>query len=300
MSTQLEQELPAPRLRRGFKVTVLVLHQWLWPCVLFVPFSANLLVAALCLAFLLVMGVEMGHHRYFAHRSFKCSRVFQFILGVWATAAFQRDVLWWASMHRVHHRYSDKPGDPHTPYKELGGGFWHAYINWGIDHRYADPNYRMIKDLLQYPELRWLGRWHYLVNIIYASLCFTLGALNWVGESGLHTLVWLYILPHIMAQNIISSQGAFAHGVPRLPGSYRPFDIGDKSLNHILLGVFTTGGGFHNNHHRFPNSARLGLLPKEIDLTYIALRGFEMLGLVRDIHIPSAAIRYRNERIAND
>ncbi len=287
--------LPAPRLRRAFKVTVLFLHQWLWVGVFFVPFSSPLLLATFALAFLLVMGVEMGHHRYFSHRSFRCGRVFQFVLGVWATAAFQRDILWWASMHRLHHRYSDAKGDPHTPYSDQAGGFWHAYINWGVDRRFAEPNYAGIRDLLAFPELRWLGRWHYVVNLSFAAICYGLGASGLVGESGAQTFVWLYVVPLFITQQMFGLQATVTHGVPRLPGSYQPFDAGDRSLNHVVLGFISTGGGFHNNHHRFPGSARLGLRPFEIDTTYLALRLLQAVGVVHRIHVPPDAVRYAHD-----
>lgn len=283
---------PAPRLRRAVKVLVLFLHQWLWPSVFLVAFDPWLLPWAFALTFFLMLGVEMGHHRYFSHRSFRTGRLFQFLLGVWATAAFQRDVLWWASMHRLHHRHADEVGDPHSPYRRAGGGFWHAYVNWGVDRRFAEPAYEQVHDLLAFRELRWLSRFYGLVNIVYAAAAWGVGAVGWLGSSGGQTLVWLYVVPLFLTQQATSMLATLAHGVPRLPGSYRPFDAGDRSLNHLLLGLLTHGGGYHNNHHRFPGSARLGLRRYEIDTTYLVLRLLQVLGIVTRIHVPPQAARH--------
>ncbi|MGH9203229.1 MAG: fatty acid desaturase, partial [Vicinamibacterales bacterium] len=79
----------------------------------------------LCLALYVVrmFVVTAGYHRYFSHRSFKTSRVFQFILGFLAQTSAQRGVLWWAAKHRHHHRHSDTELDVHSPRHK---GFWYS------------------------------------------------------------------------------------------------------------------------------------------------------------------------------
>lgn len=293
--------LPWPRLRRALTVAALHLHQFLWLGVFLVPFQRGLLPAALVLGMLLVIGVEMGHHRYFSHRSFRVGRGFQCVIALWASASFERGILWWASMHRLHHRHSDTPLDPHTPLRRAGGGFLHAWLRWAVHPRNAEPDYRLVKDLLAYPELRFIGQFPYLVSAAYAGLAWGLGAAGWVGSSGLQTWVWLYALPVTLCQQIISTQATLAHGVPRLPGSYQPLPCQDASLNHRWLGLISTGGGFHNNHHHFPSSARLGLRPGEWDISYGAILLFKRLGLVHSITVPQRALDYgRTGRVGPD
>ncbi|WP_211473004.1 acyl-CoA desaturase [Collimonas humicola] len=288
--------LPFPRVRRAFKVTALFVHQWLWLGIFAVPFQLSLLAPCVILGFLLILGVELGHHRYFSHRSFRTGRVFQFVLGVWATAAFQRDVLWWASMHRLHHRFSDTPNDPHSPYAENAGGYWHAHLVWAVVKRNAEVDQRGIPDLLAYPELRWLGNWHYLISIALAAICYSLGASGLAGTSGWQTLIWLYVMPVFICQHVISCQATFAHAAPRLPGAYRSFETDDESVNHLLMGLVSSGGGFHNNHHRFPGSARLGLKPGEFDITYLVIKVLHRLGIVHKVTIPRAVLSYIKEQ----
>lgn len=284
--------LPWPHLRRKLTVAALRLHQLLWLGVFFVPWELGLALAALVLGMVLVVGVEMGHHRYFSHRSFRVGRGFQFVIALWASAAFERSILWWASMHRLHHRHSDTPLDPHTPLRAAGGSFLHAWGFWATHPRNLEPDYRLVKDLLAYPELRVIGQFPYLVSAAYAALAWSLGATGSVGSSGLQTWLWLYAMPVTLCQLIISTQATFAHGVPRLPGSYRPLPCNDNSLNHRWLGLISTGGGFHNNHHHFPSSARLGLRPGEWDISYGAILLFKRLGLVHSIHVPQRAQHY--------
>src|SRR6218665_1680320 len=293
--------LPWPRLRRALTLVVLNLHQFLWLAVFLVPFQLGLLLAAVVLGLLLVVGVEMGPHRYFSHRSFRVGRGFQCVLALWATASFERGILWWTSMHRQHHRPSDTPLDPHTPLRRAGGSFIHAWMRWAVHPRNAEPDYRLVKDLLAYPELRFIGQFPYLVSAAFAALAWGLGAADWLWRAGVPTWGWLYVMPVPLCQLIISMQATLAHGVPRLPGSYKPLPCDDQSLNHRWLGLISTGGGFHNNHHHFPSSARLGLRPGEWDISYGAILLFKRLGLVHSITVPQRALHYgRTGRVNPD
>src|SRR5208282_6451544 len=94
-----------------------------------VQFHWSLVVLALCSYFTRMWAITAGYHRYFAHRSYKTSRAFQFILGLMGTTTMQNGPLWWASVHRRHHKYSDGPLDPHSP----RDGFWHAQLLWIFD-----------------------------------------------------------------------------------------------------------------------------------------------------------------------
>ena len=74
------------------------------------------LVGLACVSYAIRMwAITAGYHRYFSHRSYKTSRVFQFILAFVGTCAAQKGVLWWAAHHRHHHRHSDEDPDLHSP-----------------------------------------------------------------------------------------------------------------------------------------------------------------------------------------
>jgi len=94
--------------------------------------------------------VTAGYHRYFSHRSFKTSRVFQFILAFLAMTSSQKGVLWWAAHHRHHHRFSDTDEDLHSPTKF---GFWWAHVGWILSDRYDHTEVDLIRDFYKFPEL---------------------------------------------------------------------------------------------------------------------------------------------------
>src|SRR4051812_14731853 len=117
-------------------------------------FSWKLFALAVALYYARMAGTTIAYHRYFSHRAFKTSRAFQFVMAFWAETSAQKGVLWWAAHHRVHHRYSDLPGDPHSP--KLG--FWESHMLWILRDGAAET--REIKDFSKYPELRWLNTYH--------------------------------------------------------------------------------------------------------------------------------------------
>jgi stearoyl-CoA desaturase (delta-9 desaturase) len=98
--------------------------------------------------FVRVFAITGVYHRYFSHRGYKTSRIFQFVLAFLGTSCTQKGPLWWAATHRRHHRYSDQPGDPHSP-KE---GFWYSHQGWIFDPRSGGTSTEAIRDFARFPE----------------------------------------------------------------------------------------------------------------------------------------------------
>src|SRR5262245_42006649 len=90
--------------------------------------------------------ITAGYHRYFADRSYQASRAFQFVLAVLGTSAMQNGPIWWASWHRLHHKKSDLPGDPHSPVVQ---GFWRSHIGWFVDGSHDNPDFSNVQDLMR-------------------------------------------------------------------------------------------------------------------------------------------------------
>jgi stearoyl-CoA desaturase (delta-9 desaturase) len=227
---------------------------------------------AVCLAlfWLRMFGVTAGYHRYFAHRSYKTSRAFQFVLALLGTIAVQKGVLWWAANHRNHHKYSDQEGDVHSP---LLRGFWWAHVGWILGPDYEDTDLTRIPDMARYPELRWLND-HYLVPpVALAVLLFALGGATW--------LVWGFFISTTLLWHATFTINSLAH----VWGSRR-YETTDASRNNVWLALLTMGEGWHNNHHRYMNSVRQGFFWWEIDLSYYALLALSWCGLVWDLHQP--------------
>jgi stearoyl-CoA desaturase (delta-9 desaturase) len=227
----------------------------------------------LCVVCYLVryFGLAIGYHRYFAHRSFKTSRVFQFLLALLGSTSAQRGVLWWAQTHRYHHRHSDTAEDIHSPHHQ---GFLYSHSGWFLDPAHRDTDAGKVPDLAKYPELVWLDRYNYLpLYAVVLVLCLFWG---WDG------FLWGFCASTVLVWHTTHLIQSVSHSV----GGYKRFETGDESRNHWLLGVVAWGDGFHNNHHHSPSSARHGLTWWEFDLGYLAIKCFNALGLVWDVHPP--------------
>jgi len=240
-------------------------------------YLADLLIA-LGLYAVRVFAITGGYHRYFSHRSYKTSRAFQFILAVLAQSSAQRGVLWWASTHRHHHRYSDTEEDVHSPIRR---GFWYSHVGWIFDPRHEKTDLSAIPDFAKYPELRWLDRNRYVPPIV-------LGFLVWLfaGWSGLVVgFFWSTVAVWHATFTINSLSHVF--------GKQR-YLTGDTSRNNVWLALLTFGEGWHNNHHHYQSAACQGFRWYEVDLTYYILKALSAVGLVWDLKRPPEAV-VRNE-----
>jgi stearoyl-CoA desaturase (Delta-9 desaturase) len=221
--------------------------------------------------------VEAGYHRYFSHRAFKTSRLFQSILAFLACSTGQRGIIWWAAHHRQHHQKSEKDDDPYGPNRS----FWYAHMGWFIDRENLDTDLDQLPDFSRYPELRFLNHRYYLAVIGTAVAMYMVGDVGWLGENvtGLQSLVWGFFLPTTLILHATCAINSVGHARNKQRG-YRRFATDDQSVNNFWLSIITLGGGWHNNHHRYGGGARSGLAWWEFDATYFALRLLEMLGLV--------------------
>jgi stearoyl-CoA desaturase (delta-9 desaturase) len=215
--------------------------------------------------------VTAAYHRYFAHRTYKTSRWFQFVLAVGALSAAQRGVIWWASHHRWHHKHSDTPKDVHSTRK----GFWYAHILWIFDPTWNGTDHTGVADLARYPELRALE--HPLLNLLPSTLL----AVAFFLIGGSFGLVWGYFVSSVLVWHGSFAINSFAHYFGR-----QRYETGDDSRNSMILAILTTGEGWHNNHHYYQSSARQGFRWWEIDLTYYVLRLVGLTGLIWDIREP--------------
>jgi stearoyl-CoA desaturase (delta-9 desaturase) len=228
------------------------------------------------------------YHRYFAHRTFKASRVVQFTFACIGASCVQRGPLWWAAHHRNHHMTADTAADPHSP--QVHGFLW-SHMGWFLTSNGFRTHWKRIPDLARYPELRWLDRYDVLVPLALAAALFGLGSFlahvaPQSGVTGGQLLVWGFFVSTIVLFHATVTINSLAHRF-----GTRRFDTRDDSRNNIWLALLTFGEGWHNNHHFFPGSARQGFRWWELDLTYYGLRLLAALRLVHGIKpIPAYVI----------
>jgi len=210
------------------------------------------------------------YHRYFSHRSFKTSRAAQFTFALLGASSAQRGPLWWAAHHRHHHRHSDTEHDVHSPRHH---GFWWAHMGWITAPGNFPTAFDRVPDLVQYPELRFLDRFDVLVPFALAVTLFVIG--------GAQLLVWGFFISTVVLFHCTCFINSLAHQL----GTQR-YETGDDSGNSLFLALLTFGEGWHNNHHKYPGSARQGFFWWEIDLTYYGLKVLERLGVIRELRQP--------------
>lgn len=280
------------------KIRNIVFHS-LVLAIFFVPVNQQIILWTIITYFIRVFAWEAGSHRYFAHRSFKTSRAFQLFLAVLAASGGQRGPIWWANHHRNHHKTSDQPDDPHSP---VHRGIWFAHMGWFMDPRYVDTDLDAVKDLARYPELVWVNKYHYFFPQVLLIATYLVGeytsVLGGLGL-GISALVWIFIFSTVLSAQATFVVNTFTHGMKRNFFNLRRFNTSDTTTNSWLLCIPTMGASWHNNHHRFMNSARAGFYWWELDLTYLVLKLLSLFRIVWDLQpVPAHIIEEGKQPLA--
>jgi stearoyl-CoA desaturase (Delta-9 desaturase) len=234
------------------------------------------------------IGMTVGFHRLFTHRSFRTVRPVEFILGVLGSMTIQGTLFEWVGRHRLHHRHSDRAGDPHSPHPRgqgflgLVGSFWHAHMAWAFA-----PNPRDLAsfagDLRRSGLLRMVNAlfplWAILGLLIPAAIGLAAG--GWPGA--LTGFLWGGLIRVFLVHHVTAGINSVCH----LWGT-QPYPEQDQSRNNAILGVLALGEGWHNNHHAFPSSARQGLRWWQLDIAYWVIRALVLCRLAWNVRLPAA------------
>lgn len=220
-----------------------------------------------------MLGVTLCYHRLLAHRSFSIPQWLEYGLAVCACLAFQNGPVKWVATHRVHHAYSDRPQDPHSPTR----GFWWAHIGWLLVHDdfldHWDRYSKWAPDLARDPVHRFLNRTHGVYQFLLGGLLYALGG-------------WPFVIWGVFVRTVFVWHGTWAVNSAAHIWGYRTYRTGERSTNNWWVAWITYGEGWHNNHHAFPSSAAHGLRWWEVDVTYAVIRMLRALGLARDVRLP--------------
>ena len=236
------------------------------------------------------LGITIGYHRYFTHKSFKTSRFVQALLAISGSMAVEGSVLQWAAVHRSHHQHSDGDEDPHSPHTHGAGfanaikGMWHAHVGWIMSSK-KRGNERYVVDLKKDRLVLWMSRlfplW-VLLGLLIPAVLGGLLTMTWTGV--LLGFIWGGLVRVFFVHHVTWSINSVCH----IWGS-RPYKSHDESRNNPVFGVLGLGEGWHNNHHAFPTSARHGLRWWQLDVSYLVILAMSRVGLVWDVRVPSAA-----------
>ena len=238
-------------------------------------------------------GITVGFHRYFTHGSFKAGRGTRIALAVAGSLAVEGPVVRWVADHRRHHAYSDRDGDPHSPwrygkdFRSLSRGLWHAHIGWLFDIEQTDQQ-RFAPDLLADRDVVRVSRLFPLWVVLSLGLPPLLGGLwaqSWGGA--LSAFFWAGLVRVAVLHHATWSINSICHTF-----GDRPFATRDRSANVWPLAFLSMGESWHNLHHAEPTCARHGVDRWQLDTSAEVIRGLEKLGLARDVRWP------RPERLA--
>jgi len=262
------------------RVSPFVLMHLMCFTVIWVGWSPIALAVAISLYFLRMLAITGFYHRYFSHKTFRTSRISQFIFAVLGASAAQRGPLWWASHHRHHHAHSDTKEDPHSPGQH---GFLWSHIGWFTDNNNFAPKMHRVSDLVKFRELVWLDRFDVIVPFALAVALYLSGeflekltpSLN---TSGPQMLIWGFFISTVALYHATYTVNSLAHKFGN-----RRYNTKDDSRNSFLIALITCGEGWHNNHHHFPGSVRQGFYWWEVDLTYYFLKLLAWAGIIWDL-----------------
>ncbi|MGA5553389.1 acyl-CoA desaturase [Streptomyces lavendulocolor] len=234
-----------------------------------------------------IAGISTGYHRHFTHQSFKAKRPLRIALALAGGMAVEGPVSLWVAEHRRHHQFSDREGDPHSPWafgtgrRALLRGLWHAQIGWFARRRRADLAH-YAPDILGDPDIARLDRWYWLtVSVSFAlpPLVGGLWTMSWHGAAT--AFFWGSLVRYAVVHHVTWSVNSIAHAFG--PQHYRSRD---QSRDVRWVALLTFGEGWHNLHHADPTSARHGALRGQADPTAALIRLFERAGWAHDVRWP--------------
>ncbi len=263
-------------------VAVAVPFAWGW------GLSWTDLILAAAFYALSCLGVTAGFHRCFTHGAYRANRGLKIALAVAGQLALQGPIVDWVADHRRHHAFSDREGDPHSPWLygtsaiALARGFWHAHMGW-IFNRDLTNQERFTPDLLADRDIMRINRSFALCTVVSLLAPAALGGLisgSWAGV--LSGFFWAGLVRVALLHHVTWSVNSICHMIGE-----RPFATRDKSANFWPLALLSAGESWHNLHHADPTCARHGVLRGQIDISARLIWMFEKLGWASKVRWPS-------------
>jgi stearoyl-CoA desaturase (delta-9 desaturase) len=235
------------------------------------------------------LGVTVGYHRLFTHRSFEVPKPIRAVFAVAGSMSVEGSIIDWVSTHRRHHAYADEYGDPHSPHlvEEPGlrgvlRGLWHAHMGWMFRPN-GTLHERWAPDLQAEPMIARVDRAFPLLLVVTFALppviAFAITGSLWAAVTA---FIWASLVRVFLLHHVTWSINSICHFFGR-----QPFESRDESTNNWPLSLLSFGESWHNNHHAFPTSARHGLLRGQFDPSWRVIRTLEQLKLARNVRLPS-------------
>jgi stearoyl-CoA desaturase (delta-9 desaturase) len=232
-------------------------------------------------------GITVGFHRLFTHRSFKPNRAVKIALAIAGSLAIQGPVVRWVADHRKHHKFSDRDGDPHSPWrygtdlKALVKGLWYAHMMWLFNPEQT-PQRKYAPDLMKDKDIVRISRqfpmW-VVVSLVGPAVAG--GLVTWSWQGAVTAFFWGSLVRISLLHHVTWSINSICHALGE-----RPFASRDKSGNVWWLAIPSMGESWHNLHHADPTCARHGVLRGQLDTSARIIWMLEKVGWVYDVRWP--------------
>ena len=247
------------------------------------------------------LGITVGYHRLFTHKSFNAPKPVRIFWAIAGSLAVQGSVIDWVATHRRHHAFSDEFGDPHSPHVDAADGIkgvlrglYHAHLGWMFNTETTSAEV-WAPDLLQEEAMVKIDRAFPKLIIATFVLPAVIGGLVTMSFWGaVSAAVWGGLVRMFLLHHVTWAINSICHFY-----GTRPFESRDEARNNPIMALLAFGEGWHNAHHAFPASARHGLRWWEFDASWITIRTMQLVGLARDIKLPSANQLDRKRRRAD-
>jgi stearoyl-CoA desaturase (delta-9 desaturase) len=235
------------------------------------------------------LGVTVGFHRYFTHGSFKAVRPLRIALALAGTLSIEGPIIQWVADHRRHHKYADKVGDPHSPWrfgsdwKALTKGLVYAHVGWMFAAERTSPT-RFAPDLIADRDIARVSRafpWLAGVSLLAPAVVGGLWGMSWQGA--VTGFLWGSLVRMALLHHVTWSINSICHTFGK-----EPFEARDRSRNVAWLAILSFGESWHNLHHADPTCARHGVLRGQLDPSARVIWMLEKARLAYDVRWPDA------------
>jgi len=245
----------------------------------------NLIVAAVGYYIATGLGISMGYHRLHTHRSYKVPLWLEYFFAACGTLTLEGGPIFWVATHRLHHQFSDQPGDPHSP---RDGAFW-SHVGWILFGETNHNNTRLMSkyapDLAKHRFYIWLNDYHWIPITVTGLAMWAIG--------GLPMMLWGTFLRVVFGLHATWAVNSATH----MWGARR-FATRDDSRNTWWVAIISFGEGWHNNHHAHPTSARHGLAWYEFDPSWLLVKVLRYFGLAKAVQVASVGSRIAEREAA--
>jgi stearoyl-CoA desaturase (delta-9 desaturase) len=236
--------------------------------------QTSTLILSIVWYFATTMSITAGYHRLWSHRAYNAHPLLKILFALGGAGAVQGSIRWWGRGHRAHHRYTDTDKDPYSAHR----GLFFSHIGWMLVNR---PNSRIgyadVADLEADPIVKWQHNNYPLLALLMAvgfpTLVAGLGWCDWRGG-----YFYAGVARLVLAHHCTFCVNSLAHYL-----GDTSYDDHHTPRDHFITAIVTSGEGYHNFHHQFPQDYRNAIKFYQYDPTKWLIKFTSFFGLAYNL-----------------